>query len=50
MSARAQAARIASPDPSGLSFGESVFCAYITEDLDSFEGELREYMIELVGF
>ena len=50
MSTRAQAARIASPDPASLSFGESVFHAYITDDLPRFETELREFMIRLVGF
>lgn len=50
LSTRAQAARIASPDPTKVSFGEAVFRAYVTDDLPTFESELREFMIELVGF
>jgi hypothetical protein len=47
---RAQATRIAAPEPAKVTFGEAVFRAYITEDLDAFEADLREYMVKLVGF
>ena len=50
MSTRAQAARITSPEPAKVSFGEAVFYAYVTDDLPRFESELREFMIKLVGF
>jgi len=33
-----------------LSFGESVFLAYITEELDRFEHEFEEYTKQLAGF
>lgn len=44
---RARAARITSADPAELSFGESVFRAYITEDLPVFEQQLREFITAL---
>jgi hypothetical protein len=47
---KAQAARIAAPDPSQVSPGEALFRAYITNDLDAFEVEYRRYLRESVGF
>lgn len=45
-----QAARIRSPNPSGTSFGEAMFRAYITEDLESFEADFERHVHELAGF
>ena len=50
MHTRARAAQIAAPQPSQTSFGESVFRAYITTDLESFEKEYRQYLRQLVKF
>ena len=47
MRIKAQAARVASPHPSQTSYGEAVFFAYITEDLDAFENELNAYLKRL---
>lgn len=47
---RAQAARIAASQPAQVSFGEAVFRAYLTEDLEGFEADLRAYLVKLVGF
>ena len=47
---KARAARLTSGTPSEVSSGEAVFRAYITHDLDTFEQEYRDYMIELAGF
>jgi len=47
---KARAARLASGDPSRMGLGEAVFRAYITHDLDDFEREYRDYMVELAGF
>lgn len=46
----AQAAKIRAPSPSSTSFGEAVFRAYITEDLDEFERGFERYLYELAGF
>ena len=50
LSRMAQAARIRAPFPSQVSYGEAVFRAYITEDLDSFEQDFLTYMHDLAGF
>ena len=47
---RARAAKLASGKPSEVSLGEAVFRAYITHDIDAFEQEYRDFMIELAGF
>jgi hypothetical protein len=47
MSVKARAAQIAAPDPSGTSFGESVFRAYITDDLEGFERSYHAYLRSL---
>ena len=47
---KARAARLATGEPGRVSLGEAVFRAYITHDLDAFERQYREYMIELAGF
>ncbi|HNO76750.1 MAG TPA: DUF1570 domain-containing protein [Phycisphaerae bacterium] len=47
------AAKVARIQPSArgkTSYGESVFRAYITDDLDTLEAEFRDYLFELVGF
>ncbi len=47
------AAKIASIQPSArgkTSFGESVFRAYITDDLETFEQQFNDYLFKLVGF
>ena len=46
----AQAAKIRAPSPSTTSFGEAVFRAYITEDLDGFEEGFEGYLYDLAGF
>ncbi len=46
----AQAAKIRAPEPSKTSYGEAVFRAYITEDLEVFEREFKKYLYELAGF
>jgi hypothetical protein len=46
----AQAAKIRSPSPGRTSFGEAVFRAYFTEDLDRFEREFKLFMHDLAGF
>jgi len=46
----AQSARIRAPFPSQVSYGEAVFRAYITDDLDAFETGFLDYMHELAGF
>ena len=46
----AQAARISAPSPSKTSYGEAIFRAHITTDLETFEQEFKAYMIELAGF
>ncbi len=48
-----QAAKVARIQPSAsgrTSYGESVFRAYITDDLDTLESQFRDYLFELVGF
>ncbi len=47
---RAQAARIAAPDPSATSMGEALFRAYISTDLEGFEREYRQHMREICEF
>ena len=47
---RARAARIASSNPSGMSFGESVFRAYFGRDLDQAERRFRSFARDLAGF
>ncbi|UCG17342.1 MAG: hypothetical protein JSV19_04780 [Phycisphaerales bacterium] len=47
---RARAAQIAAPDPSETSFGEAVFRAYITNDLETFEREYRQYLRTVAAF
>jgi hypothetical protein len=44
---RARAARIASPEAGKISFGESVFAAYFTDDLSAVEKRFRKFMLEL---
>jgi hypothetical protein len=47
------AAKVARIQPSArgkTSFGEGVFRAYITDDLDTLESEFGDYLYELVGF
>jgi hypothetical protein len=46
----AQAAKIRAQEPAATSFGEAVFRAYITEDLDLFEEEFEGYLYGLAGF
>jgi Protein of unknown function (DUF1570) len=41
---KAQRARAAAASPSEISYGEAVFIAYITDDLDAFDAELQSYM------
>ena len=38
------------PQGHKLTFGEALFCSYITEDLETFEQEYRKYMAKLVSF
>lgn len=47
---KANAAKIAAPHPSETSFGEAVFRAYITNDLDAFEREYHQYLRKLAAF
>jgi hypothetical protein len=47
---KAQAARIAAPEPDACSPGEALFRAYITTDLDAFEEEYHRYLREIVSF
>jgi len=47
---RAQAARIAAPEPSATSMGEALFRAYISTDLEEFEAEYGQYMRQVCGF
>jgi len=44
---RARAARLTAPDPGAVHFGESVFRAYIDEDLDAFDERFRAFMAKL---
>ena len=46
----AQAAKIRADQPADTSFGEAVFRAYITEDLDAFSEGFESYLYELAGF
>ena len=46
----AQAAKIRAPSPSKTSYGEAVFRAYITEDLETFERDFETYLYQLAGF
>ena len=41
------AARIASLEPSAIGVGESVFRAYITDDVDAFETAFDEFAYHL---
>jgi len=50
LSAKARAARVAAGAAETMSFGEAVFQACVTDDLDGFEKRFREYLVELAGF
>jgi len=46
----AQVAKITGPSPSGTSYGEAVFRAYITEDREAFGKSFRAFVMRLAGF
>jgi hypothetical protein len=46
----AQAAKIRAPEPAKTSYGEAVFRAYITEDIDAFERGFNDYLYDVSGF
>lgn len=46
----AQVAKITGPSPSGTSYGEAVFRAYITEDTETFGKSFRAFVMRLAGF
>ncbi len=41
---KANAAKATAPSPSGTSYGEAVFRAYITTDLEEFDNDLQEFI------
>lgn len=44
---KARAAKAASPNPSGITYGEAVFLAYITEDFDGFQKPFDDFLMKL---
>ncbi len=46
----AQAAKIRAPEPANTSYGEAVFRAYITDDLQAFDHGFQAYLYKLAGF